>query len=158
MIRFSPRVDSSRDSWILLAMISFGTCTSALAAVSNGLVGVLTTFRVPDKDSKGPWSVPSPSLSWIFPFSLSWEDEIINSWPILMERRWRHTLTSVMMFRLNVSVYSLGWVIHPTPVRSVTWGEQHLSDVYGGPKEVNIGSSVAFLVSVEHRFVLSTHG
>jgi hypothetical protein len=37
----------------------FGTCTSALAAGSNGLVGFLTTFRVPDKlpGQQGSWSL-----------------------------------------------------------------------------------------------------
>jgi hypothetical protein len=38
-------------------MISFGTCTSALASASNGLVGVLTTFRDPDKGRMGDWSL-----------------------------------------------------------------------------------------------------
>jgi hypothetical protein len=40
----------------VLTIISFGTNTSAVSAVSNGFVGVLTTFRVPDKDSKDVWS------------------------------------------------------------------------------------------------------
>jgi len=38
-------------------MISLGTCPSSLAAVSNGLVDVFTTFRVSDNGSKGVWSL-----------------------------------------------------------------------------------------------------
>ena len=51
-------------------MISFGTRTSVLTTDSIGLVGVLTTFRVPDGDRKGvvscPWCVPTTSRSWIW--------------------------------------------------------------------------------------------
>ena len=37
--------------------MSFGVWTSPLITTSNRLVGVLTTSRVPDKDSKGVWSL-----------------------------------------------------------------------------------------------------
>jgi hypothetical protein len=44
-------------SWILWSIISFGTNTSAVSVTSNGLVDVHTTYRVPDKDRKGVWSL-----------------------------------------------------------------------------------------------------
>jgi len=51
--------DAKEYSEYLLSVgvISFGTNTSTVPAASNGLVGVLTTFRVPDKGNKGVWSL-----------------------------------------------------------------------------------------------------
>ena len=48
----------------VFSLISFGTITSTVTTVSNGLVVVLTTFRVPDKDIKGVWSLVCP---YVFP-------------------------------------------------------------------------------------------
>ena len=49
---FLPLLIPVEIFWILLTVISFGTCTSGLTSTSNGLVVVLTTFRVPDKGRK----------------------------------------------------------------------------------------------------------
>ena len=92
--------------------MSFGTCTSAVTVVSVRLVGVLTTFRVPDKDREGDWSLGCTEtfppflpiarlsrkvfLSYFFPFLFFLIISVI-------------TLTPDPMLHLNVC--SLGWVI-----------------------------------------------
>ncbi len=109
-------------SWILLAMISFGTCTSALAAASNGLVGVLTTeFLTRAGRVSGPWYAPTPSLPcWICPFKLL----VFRKWfcfkELVHQYRWNidvyYTLTSELMLQRNVC--SLGCVIESNTLRS----------------------------------------
>ena len=120
-------------SWILRAIISFGTNTSTVPAVSNGLVGVLTTFRVPDKGNKGVWSlvcanVFSESLSCSsYPSFVSGKDFLENVFFLRIrdqKNQYRVNRRCLLHphFRAHVqlNVCSLGWVIESNTLRSVT--------------------------------------
>ncbi len=87
------------------------------------LVGVLTTFRVPDKDNKGVWSLGCnetfPTFLHIAPlvqFFFNFLYQFFLSPPFFLIIS-VIALTPEPMFQLNVC--SLGWVIDSNTVRSV---------------------------------------
>ena len=104
-------------SWILRTITSFGKNTSTVTASSNRLVGVLTTFRVPDEDNKGVWSLVCPKdpcsrerllgqgIFFSFPTNTGGIVDVCD------------TLTSELMFRW-MCVRWVGWY---SPTLFVLW-------------------------------------
>ena len=129
---------SSRNFLNPSGMISFGTCTSVLTVVSNGLMGDITTFQVPDKRSKCVlslvWTKTFPCIMGITHSNFSLFDILAARGKVIFSPEFflgicdqyrqniddYYTNTSELMFELNVC--SLGWVIESNTVRSVTVG------------------------------------